>query len=191
MFTTILTGIVAYASTSIDCLILLTILFGIHGNRANRAIYIGDFLGTTALLLISGLCAYPLRDLPQSLLLGILGIFPILIGLKTAFSKPAPTVSADKLTGAPHKLPLTIAFLIISTGADNISVYIPIFAADSALKIVVVIVTLFVMLTLFYWAARVLAKLPYRHWLQRNGHYVTAVLYLLIGCSLFWKAYTY
>ena len=124
MLTTIATGIVAYVSTSIDCLILLTILFGIHGNSANRAIYLGDCLGTTVLLLISGLCAYPLRSLPQTTIMGVLGIFPILIGLKTAFTAPQAQDS-PQLTKSRHRLSWTIATLIISTGADNISVYVP------------------------------------------------------------------
>jgi len=189
MLTTILTGIVAYASTSIDCLILLTILFGIHGREADRAIYFGDCLGTTVLLIVSGICAYPLRGFPQHTLLAVLGIFPILIGIKTALSKPTTANDAHKLNGSRHRLPLTIALLIVSTGADNISVYIPLLTELSAGQITILIVTLYVMLTLFYGAARLLANLPYRHWLQRNGHYVTAGLYLFIGCSLLFKAY--
>ncbi|GEO66841.1 cadmium resistance transporter [Levilactobacillus spicheri] len=186
MLTTIITGIVAYASTSVDCLILLTLLFSIHGRAARGPIYLGDCLGTTLLLLISGLCAYPLRSLPQATIMGILGIFPILIGLKTAFSRPA-TTTVDQ---HPRRgLSLTIALLIVSTGADNISVYIPLFTQASGPQIGVIIVTLFAMLTVFYLAAQVLARLPYRYWLQRNGHYVTAVLYLFIGCSLLAKAY--
>ncbi|MCW3778436.1 cadmium resistance transporter [Levilactobacillus namurensis] len=188
MLTTIATGIVAYASTSIDCLILLTILFGIHGNSANRAIYLGDCLGTTVLLLISGLCAYPLRSLPQTTIMGVLGIFPILIGLKTAFTAPSAQDSSQ-LTKSRHRLSWTIATLIISTGADNISVYVPLLTQALSWQIVVLIITLFAMLTVFYWAAKCLAQLSYRHWLQRNGHYVTAVLYLFIGCSLLFRAY--
>lgn len=187
MLTTILTGVVAYASTSIDCLILLTLLFSIHGPAARRAIYLGDALGTTVLLIISGLCAYPLRSLPQSTIMAVLGIFPILIGLKTAFTHPNDPAT-ERLNTRRH-LPLTITFLIVSTGADNISVYIPIFTSASAGQIGLIIVTLYAMLTLFYFAARVLARLPYRYWLQRNGHYVTAVLYLFIGCSLLVKAF--
>ncbi|MDT6979363.1 cadmium resistance transporter [Levilactobacillus zymae] len=188
MLTTILTGIVAYASTSIDCLILLTLLFGLHGRHAGRAIYWGDFLGTTLLLLISGACAYPLRHLPQSVILGILGIFPILIGLKTLLSHPAASAAPD--LGTVHRrLPGTIALLIVSTGADNISVYIPLFTQATTPQVGILLVTLYAMLTLFYLIARGLARFPNHRWLQKNERLITGTLYLLIGCSLLFKAY--
>lgn len=190
LLTTILTGIVAYASTSIDCLILLTLLFGLHGRRAGRAIYWGDFLGTTLLLLISGACAYPLRHLPQTLILGVLGIFPILIGLKTLFSHSADaTPTAADLGSAHRRLPWTIALLIVSTGADNISVYIPLFTQATTPQVGILLVTLYAMLTVFYLVARGLAHFPNHRWLQKNERLITGGLYLLIGCSLLVKAY--
>ncbi|GEO70708.1 cadmium resistance transporter [Levilactobacillus acidifarinae] len=189
MLTTILTGIVAYASTSIDCLILLTLLFGLHGARANRSIYWGDLLGTTILLLISGACAYPLRHLPQTLILGVLGIFPILIGLKTLFGKPAADPTAANLSAAQRRLPWTIALLIVSTGADNISVYIPLFTQATTPQVGLLLLTLYAMLTVFYWVARGLAHFPNHRWLQRHQQVITGGLYLLIGCSLLLKAY--
>lgn len=188
MITTILTGMVAYASTSIDCLILLTLLFGVHGRSAGRAIYLGDLLGTTLLLIISGLCAYPLRNFPQTTILSVLAIFPLLIGLKTAFTKPTP-LSLNQLSRHRRRLPLTIALMIVSTGADNISVYIPLLTQYSAAQISVLLVTLYAMLTVFFALATVAASFPHRTWLKRNGHYVTAGLYLIIGCTLLLKAH--
>lgn len=188
MLTTVLTGIIAYASTSIDCLILLTLLLSLHGLRAGKAIFLGDVLGTTMLLLLSGACAYPLRHLPQSLILGILGIFPLLIGLKTLWRPAAPT-AVPRLSTSRHHLAGTVALLIISTGADNVSVYIPLFTQATTAQVGALLLTLYATLTLFFGMAYGLAHLPQHHWLQKNEQLITGGLYLLIGCSLLFKAF--
>lgn len=178
-----------HASTSIDCLILLTLLLSLHGLRAGKAIFLGDVLGTTILLLISGVCAYPLRHLPQSLILGVLGIFPLLIGLKALRRPATPVAGTPHLNVSQRHLSGTVALLIVSTGADNVSVYIPLFTQATTAQVGVLLLTLYAMLTLFFGGAYGLAHFPQHHWLQKNEQLITGGLYLLIGCSLLFKAF--
>ena len=124
----------AFIATNLDDLFLLMAFFS-SPNFKNRDVVLGQYLGISTLIVISSL-AYFFQIIIPSSWLGLLGVFPILIGLKhfmerkngsKQFSlreKPADN-SSFKIKGL--KL-IQVALTTLANGGDNIGIYAPLFA---------------------------------------------------------------
>lgn len=78
-----LTGIISFASTNIDNIFILIILFSQVGSTMKkRDIILGEYLGISFLVLVSILISYSLSAISTGQL-AYLGWVPILLGLKT------------------------------------------------------------------------------------------------------------
>ena len=75
----LLVAIIAFASTNIDDLLLLSSLF-IASNFRAASVVIGQFLGMSLLVLISVLLAYFMVSIPLAWI-GTLGLFPLCLGV--------------------------------------------------------------------------------------------------------------
>ena len=83
MLGTIIAGVVTYWSTAIDLLIILMLFFAkVKDKKGVRDIYIGQFLGSGLLILVSLFFAVILHYVPDKRLLGFLGIIPVFLGIK-------------------------------------------------------------------------------------------------------------
>jgi cadmium resistance protein CadD (predicted permease) len=80
MLNTIITGVTAYISTSLDYLLILLVVFGGTPKHQRGLVYVGDLVGTSILVGISLILAYALGFVPQPWLLGLLGPDPGLHG---------------------------------------------------------------------------------------------------------------
>lgn len=185
MFKSILTGVSAYISTSIDYLIILMVIFGTTKNKQKWSVYIGDILGTAILVGTSLILALVIGFIPQKWILGLLGIIPILMGLKLLiFGESDDDVEEDM-----HKhsnIVLNVTLITVATcGADNIGIYVPIFVQSNFNQIAVIVITFFFMLSLFCYIGYILGKVPkIADILERFGKYITAIVYILIGMGI-------
>jgi cadmium resistance protein CadD (predicted permease) len=178
-WTTIQVAFAAGLATTFDDNIYLTAFFG-EVNRNFRPLHVvaGEIIGFTALLSLS-LVGYAVgMNLPSSTV-GLLGILPIIIGIKNLieFANGASnfnqstekqsktnseTFRSDYLTGfKARKLTAwqalrdqktyDVALVSISNGSNNLSIYIPLFASLTLAKIAVVIPVLYIFI--FTWLA--------------------------------------
>src|SRR5665213_359995 len=113
-----LSGVWPFVVTNVDDFVLLTALFVTvgRGGPTNRQIVIGQYLGMGALVVVS--------------LLAALGLVPIALGTRALLRvrRTAPDeVVAATVTGVAGVVMLTVA-----DGADNVSVYIPLFRQAGA-----------------------------------------------------------
>ncbi|WP_125764559.1 cadmium resistance transporter [Companilactobacillus hulinensis] len=184
MFNSILTGVTAYISTSIDYLIILMVIFGTTQKKQRWSVYLGDVLGTSVLVATSLILAFVLGLIPSDWMLGLLGIIPILMGLKLLFfGEKDDDDEVEKGMKKRSSVILNVALITIATcGADNIGIYVPIFVQSNFQQIITILITFFVMLTLFCYIGFVLGKIPQvanvlEHW----GKYITAIVYIVIG----------
>lgn len=181
----ILSGATAYISTSIDYLIILMLIFSqVRSHKQRWAVYLGDLLGTGTLVLAALILAFILHLVPAEWVLGILGIIPILMGLKLLIKGAEDTDDIVHETLSSHRgLMLNVATITIATcGADNIGIYVPFFVTLSPSAIVIVLLTFLVMLTLFFIAGYSLVKVPIiAGILEKYGRWLTAAVYILIG----------
>ena len=80
---TIITSALLYCGTAVDLLVILMHFFAkIRDKNGIKDLYIGQFIGSGLLILISLFFAYILHFIPEKHLLGLLGIIPIFLGLK-------------------------------------------------------------------------------------------------------------
>ncbi|MCP8854331.1 cadmium resistance transporter [Latilactobacillus sakei] len=193
MQTAILTGITAYISTSIDYLIILMVIFGSVNRKERWLVYWGDLLGTSVLVAASLVLAFILGFVPQEWVLGLLGIIPVLMGLRLLISGESDD---DEVVESQMKkrrnIIMNVAIITIATcGADNIGIYVPIFAQSTAQTLTVILITFFFMLSLFCYVGYLLIKIPkVAEILERYGMYITAVVYIGLGLYIMFESGT-
>ena len=125
MLTTLITCIGAYIGTTVDDIFVLMLLFSQAEDLSHRkGILQGQCLGIAVLAGVSLLGAAGLQLLPDWSI-GLMGLIPLALGVREIMrsakgkeEKSAPTAASI----------LRVALLAIANGADNIGVYIPLFA---------------------------------------------------------------
>lgn len=193
MGTAIVTGITAYISTSLDYLIILTIIFGVTPKKERWSVYLGDLLGTSILVGVSLVAAFLLKKTPAEWLLGFLGLIPLYMGGKLFFfgEDEDDEVVENQLERNANRIIKVILITVATCGADNIGVYVPLFTQTGGMDLVVILVTFVVMLSLFCLAGYYLVKLPMvALTLERWGRYITALIYSGIGLYILYESGT-
>src|SRR5699024_2096954 len=85
MFQTIITATVLYVATAVDLLVILLIYFAkANTKKEYKDIYIGQYLGSLILIIVSLFLAFVLNYVPEKWILGLLGLIPIYLGIKVA-----------------------------------------------------------------------------------------------------------
>ncbi|MFN9646140.1 MAG: cadmium resistance transporter [Cyanobacteriota bacterium] len=130
----------AFSATNVDDLFLLMLFFSRldHTFRIWQVVA-GQFLGIASLLAVSLLAVAGRLALPEGLI-GLLGLFPISLGLSQladALVSPAQQASEpDTPSGGPWLAGLLgVAGLTIANGSDNISVYMALLANSDPLRL--------------------------------------------------------
>ncbi|MGZ9493386.1 CadD family cadmium resistance transporter, partial [Staphylococcus epidermidis] len=165
MIQTIVTAAILYIVTALDLLVILLMFFARAKTRKEyRDIYIGQYVGSVALIVISLFFAFVLNYVPEKWILGLLGLIPIYLGIKVAIygdSDGEERAKKELNEKGLSKLVGTIAIITIaSCGADNIGVFVPYFVTLSVTNL---LITLFVFLILIFFlvfTAQKLANIP-------------------------------
>jgi cadmium resistance protein CadD (predicted permease) len=135
VLSTIALGIAVFVSTNVDDIVLLSVLFADDDLRP-RAVVLGQFLGIAALMLVSGVAVLASLAVPRGWI-GFLGLAPLLLGMwKLRASRQRPDDSNERALQQKEKEAerrtrsqvLSVTVVIIVNGADNLGVYIPVFA---------------------------------------------------------------
>jgi cadmium resistance protein CadD (predicted permease) len=177
-------AIVVFASTNIDDIFVLLGFFAdshLHG----RNVGIGQYLGIAALVGVSIVASLVSLVLAPPLV-GLLGVLPILIGVKRlvdlrrdAGEKPRP----EETRGGALGQIASIAAVTFANGGDNLGVYAPLFATQSAPGIVITVIVFLAMTALWIaMARRLLAQPTIGAFIRRYGR--IAVPFVLIGLGL-------
>src|SRR5688572_26253502 len=80
MIQTIITSMLAFASTNVDDIFILMLFFGSRANKPST-IFAGQYLGIGALLIIS-LVGAVIGNFVDQRYIGLLGLFPIYLAIK-------------------------------------------------------------------------------------------------------------
>ncbi|MEN4516642.1 cadmium resistance transporter, partial [Staphylococcus epidermidis] len=85
MIQTIVTAAILYIATAVDLLVILLIFFAkAKTKKEYRDIYIGQYVGSVTLIVVSLFFAFVLNYVPEKWILGLLGLIPIYLGIKVA-----------------------------------------------------------------------------------------------------------
>lgn len=179
---TILLSIIAYISTNIDDLFINMIFFAQTQNAAEtRNAVTGKFLGTGLLTAVSLLGACGLQTLPVHWL-SLLGLVPIALGLREIIALLHGKTDEGNATVNAKTICLSMMVTTIASGADNIGVYMPLFAGFHAWQMVAAVAVFLLMTGLWCLLSKRLTDLPgLRSTLARYKSIVIPVVYILLG----------
>ena len=186
MIHNVVTSIILYSGTAVDLLIILMLFFAKRKSRKDIInIYLGQFLGSVSLILISLLFAFVLHYIPSKEILGLLGLIPIFLGLKVLFlgDSDGEAIAKEGLRKDNKNLIFLIAMITFaSCGADNIGVFVPYFTTLNLADLIVALLTFLVMIYLLVFSAQKLAQLPsVGETLEKYSRWFIAVVYLGLG----------
>ena len=186
MIQNVVTSIILYSGTAVDLLIILMLFFAKRKSRKDIInIYVGQFLGSVSLILLSLLFAFVLDYIPSKEILGLLGLIPIFLGLKVLLlgDSDGEAIAKDGLRKDDKNLIFLVAMITFaSCGADNIGVFVPYFTTLNLANLIVALLTFLVMIYLLVFSAQKLAQVPsVGGTLEKYSRWFIAVVYLGLG----------
>ena len=186
MIQNVITSIILYSGTAVDLLIILMLFFAKRKSRKDIInIYLGQFLGSVSLILLSLLFAFVLNYIPSKEILGLLGLIPIFLGLKVLLlgDSDGEAIAKEGLRKDNKNLIFLVAMITFaSCGADNIGVFVPYFITLNLANLIVALLTFLVMIYLLVFSAQKLAQVPsVGETLEKYSRWFIAIVYLGLG----------
>jgi cadmium resistance protein CadD (predicted permease) len=187
MLNLLMISVVAYAATNVDNLtVLLNFLAASRGHT--RVVMAGHIGGSLALIIFALACAVLMLSLPRPWI-GVLGVFPLGIGLNKLFKRWfAGEVDGSTASEHPDHRPISawmVAMVAISNGSDNIAVYTSLYAGRPVSSDLVITLTLVAMIGVGCFVANCLVSHPFVG--LRIKHYGEVILpwvLIVIGISV-------
>lgn len=180
-------AILLFASTNIDDVFVLLAFFA-DGRMRARSVVIGQYVGIAVLVAIS--IALSLLALAfSSEQIGLLGLLPILIGLKRLTDLVRPGTPPEEPRGTARSATLAVAAVTIANGGDNIGVYAPVFATRGAAEIAGMIAVFAAMTAL--WLALGYGLLAHQQLgapLRRYGQRLVPLVLIGLGLHILYDA---
>ncbi|WP_367370816.1 CadD family cadmium resistance transporter [Leuconostoc carnosum] len=193
---TILSALGSFIVTNIDDIFVLMLLFSqassqakasngrtVKGNRIYpKDIVIGQYLGFALLVLISLLATFGVTLIPDQWV-GLLGLIPIYLGVKLFIKgededEGAILSSLNKF----NKFYLSVAFITFANGGDNIGIYVPFFSTLNNNRLVITVVTFFIMVAVWCLIGYRLARFRYvSETLEKYGRWVIPIVFIGLG----------
>ena len=192
MIQNVVTSIILYSGTAVDLLIILMLFFAKRKSRKDIInIYLGQFLGSVSLILLSLLFAFVLNYIPSKEILGLLGLIPIFLGLKVLLlgDSDGEAIAKEGLRKDNKNLIFLVAMITFaSCGADNIGVFVPYFITLNLANLIVALLTFLVMIYILVFSAQKLAQVPsVGETLEKYSRWFVAVVYLGLGIYILVK----
>ena len=187
----VITSILAFVSTNIDDIFILTLFFG-NKKFNSKEILTGQFLGILSLIVLS-LIGSLVGLLVNEMYIGLLGLVPIYLGAKSLWHlQKVDDNKEDKIEkdipAKRHHI-LAIAGVTIANGGDNIGIYIPLFASLTWINTTIMVAIFLVMTFLWCIIAKYFTTHPYvAQKVGQYGHVVTPFVLILLGCYILFES---
>lgn len=197
----VISGVTAFAATNLDDLFLLMLYFSRANNNPQREgnIILGQYLGFSVLVFISVLGYLGSLLIPRHYV-GLLGILPILLGIRELLSlrradekdeqqivksPTRPGIFRSRLLKWVNPQASSIAAITVANGSDNLAVYTPLFAAGGVMPMVIIILVLLLMVRVWCFIADWLAENPVTAGpLRRYGKLLMPFVLMGIGLTI-------
>jgi cadmium resistance protein CadD (predicted permease) len=179
-------AVTLFASTNIDDLLVLIGFFADRRFRA-RDIVAGQFAGVAALFVSSAFGSLLSLVIPKAYL-GLLGILPIVIGVRKLSDLRQDASEPDNTR---HGSIAGVALVTIANGGDNLGIYIPAFAVHSGGEIGVIAMVFVGMTALWCMLAHwMVNRRRFGAPLRRYGHIFAPLVLIGLGIVIIYKAGT-
>lgn len=194
---TIISAIGVYISTSIDYLIILIILFAQPSqNKQKWHIYAGQYLGTGLLVGVSLVAAYVVNFVPEAWMVGLLGLIPIYLGIRFAIVGEGEEEEEEEIIerleqSKANQLFWTVTLLTISSGGDNLGIYIPYFASLDWAQTLVALLVFAIGVLIFCELSRVLSSIPLiSETIEKYKRIIVPLVFILLGLYIMYESGT-
>lgn len=180
MVETILLSFISFVATNLDDMIINTFFFSLaSGTKEIKNIVFGKYLGTWILIIISILSAQGLKWIPVEYI-RFLGFIPIALGLRGFLNKHDEDGSPPDSDSS--RLIWNVTIVTVANGADNLGVYIPLFAGFSWYQVLVFEAVFLVMIAV--WCAvgyRISNVESYKNTIAKYKKAIVPLVYMLLG----------
>lgn len=184
MLTTIASALAVYISTSIDDLFILMLFFShVDDKRGYRSILAAQYLGVTTLVCISLIAAFFLQLVPQTWIIGFLGLVPIALAFRSIWESRHEE-QAKENAGFKHSSVLfwNVTLVTISAGGDNIGIYIPYFATFQRGELSLILIVFAFMISLFCYLGYRFSRISFMDsLLKKYAHIITPTVFFCLG----------
>ena len=194
---TIISAIGVYISTSIDYLIVLIILFAqLSQNKQKWHIYAGQYLGTGLLVGVSLVAAYVVNFVPEAWMVGLLGLIPIYLGIRSAIVGEGEEEEEEEIIerleqSKANQLFWTVTLLTIASGGDNLSIYIPYFASLDWAQTLVALLVFAIGVIIFCELSRVLSSIPLiSETIEKYERIIVPLVFIPLGLYIMYESGT-
>ena len=168
-------SITTFAATNVDDALLLTFFFA--RRIPGRRIVAAQYIGFGAIILVSLIAAWAALAIPHRWI-RFLGLLPVamgvrqLLGTRRTEASPASIGSSDIVS---------LAFVTLSNGADNVGVYVPLFVKDRAY--LWLILTVYATMVAMWCAAgrRLGTHPPVLRMVDKWGHWAVPLVFIALG----------
>jgi cadmium resistance transport/sequestration family protein len=199
---TIISALLVFISTSIDYVIILTILFSISRTRKSTGHVVGGlYLGTAFLVAASLVAAFALNYVPEDWMIGFLGLIPLILGIRVAIKggkeeeeeEGEENEIVEKLESRKStQLFWTIALITIASGGDNLGIYIPYFATLSGSEIAIMLVVFVISTAALSFLGKKLSTIPLISLtLEKYERIIVPVVYIALGIFIMLESGTF
>ncbi|GII60221.1 cadmium transporter [Sphaerisporangium krabiense] len=181
------TAVGMFAGTNVDDIIVLTVLFlaaRAGGRPRPWHIWAGQYAGIAALVALSALAALGLTVLPDRWV-GLLGLVPLGLGLWGLVRAVRGRGGDGEDPPAVATGPLSVAGVTLANGADNISVYTPVFRSIGAAATVLTVAVFAAGVAVWCLAGSWLGSHPAVVGLvRRHGGWIVPTVFTAIGAVI-------
>jgi cadmium resistance protein CadD (predicted permease) len=182
-------GIAAFVSTNIDDLFILMVFFATL-RFPSFQIVLGQYTGMWSLMGVSLAGSLITLVFPRNLI-GLIGLFPIAIGIKELLElhkkddKEDDDKLAKKLQSKKIRLPFLTVASVTFSGGEEIGIYTSLFATNDEVAAIIILISVVMVLTAFWcFLANYLVKHSFLADIFRSiGSRVLP--YVLIGLGLY------
>jgi cadmium resistance protein CadD (predicted permease) len=168
-------SITTFAVTNIDDAVLLTLFFA--RRIPTRRIVAGQYIGFAAIVAVSLVGVWGALAIPHHWI-HFLGVIPLVIGIRHLLR--VRRTDSQEPSGRTENV-ASIALVILSNGADNVSVYVPFFVIGRA-NLWLIMVAYAVLVALWCFVGRWLGGHSFvLHALDRWGHWAAPLIFVGLG----------
>lgn len=196
----LVTATTAFISTNIDDILLLVMWFAqVNNTLRKRHIITGQYLGFGATIVISLLGLLGVLVLPPEAV-GLLGVLPIVLGVRALLKGRQSDDDDDDITlPPPVRNPLLgsllspqtygVAAVTLANGADNVSIYVPLFASQHPAEIAVIIAVFLLLMGVWcYLGYRLVRRPATAQVLSRYGKKLLPYVLIGLGVYIVWES---
>jgi cadmium resistance transport/sequestration family protein len=184
---TIFAAASVFAGTNIDDLIVLTVLFlsWRAGSKPRQwHIWAGQYTGIGALVAVSAIAALGLTVLPDQWV-GLLGLIPFALGVRGLVGAIHAQAESQEPSITVATGLLSVAGVTIANGADNVSVYTPMFRTIGLTNSIITVAVFAVLVAVWCLAgSRLGSHKKITDIVEKYGHWIVPAVFMLIGVSI-------